>query len=59
MLTNNVTQKYETSYNGPFEIIWCWSNGTVTLKYGAIKIGRNIRHIKPYTNDTNAEDSKF
>ena len=37
-------------------ITQCWSNVTVTLKYGETKIGHNIRRINPYTCDTNVED---
>ena len=58
ILTNNYAFKYETPYNGPFEITWCWINGTVTLQCGAIKIRHNTRHINPYKSDTNVEDIK-
>ena len=34
----------------------CWTNGTVPLQCGAIKIRYNISHIKSYTSDTNVED---
>ena len=37
-------------------ITLCCNNGTVTLKYGAIKIRQNIHQIKPYTSDKNVED---
>ena len=43
----------------PFVITQCWTNDTVTLQYGRIKIGYNIRHIKPYKSDTNVEDIKY
>ena len=56
MFTNNATYKYETPYNGPFEIIQCCTNGTVTLQCGEIKIRHNISRINPYTSDTNVED---
>ena len=55
MLNNNDAFKYETPYNGPFEITQCLTNGTVTLKYGT-KNRYNIRQIKPYIFDTNLED---
>ena len=56
MLNNNTTYKYETMQNSPFAITQCWTNGMVTLQYGAIKIEYNIRRIQPYTYDTNIED---
>ena len=56
MITNNDAYKYETPYKGPFLITKCWTNVTVTLQYGAIKIRHNIICIKPYTSDTNVED---
>ena len=37
MLTNNAAFRYETLYNGPFEINHCWTNGAVTLQCGATK----------------------
>ena len=37
MLTNNAAYKYETPYTGIFVITQCWTNGTVTLQYGATK----------------------
>ena len=37
-------------------ITQCWTNGTVTLQCGAIKIRYNILRINPYTSDTNVED---
>ena len=56
MLTNNAAYKYETPYNKPHVINLCWTNGTVTLQYGTIKIRHNICRIKLYTSDTNVED---
>ena len=56
MLGNHAAYKYETPYNGPFVITWCYINGPVTLKCGARKIRYTIRHIKPHTSDTNVED---
>ena len=58
MLTNNASFKYETQYNGPFLIMQCWNNGTVTLRCGATKIKHNIININPYTCDKNDEDIK-
>ena len=42
----------ETPYKGPFAINLCWTNGTVTLQCGPIKIRRNIRRMKPYKSGT-------
>ena len=44
------------SYNRPFVITQCWTNGTVALQCGPIKIRHNICRIKPHTSDTNFED---
>ena len=52
MLVNNTAFKYETQYNGPFEIIKCWDNVTFILKCGETNIKYNICHIKPYTYGT-------
>ena len=56
MLVNNTSLKYKTSHSGPFDIIQCWTNGTVTLQYGLIKICRNILCINPHISDTNVVD---
>ena len=56
MLTDNTAYKCEIKYNKPFVIKQRWTNGTVTFLCGAINIKHNIRHIKPYTSDTNIED---
>ena len=56
MPNDHIAYKYETSYKGPFVITWCWTNGTVTIKYGPIQIRHNIRWIKLYKSDTNVED---
>ena len=55
MLNNHDAYKYETSYKGSFLITQCWTNGTVTIQYGATKSRHNIRCIKPYKFDTNVE----
>ena len=39
VLTNNSAYKYETTYNGPFLKTQYWTNGTVTLQCGPIKLG--------------------
>ena len=38
MLNNNSAFNSETLYKGPFEITQCWTNGTVPLQCGAIKL---------------------
>ena len=35
MLNNQTAYKYETPYKGPFAIKQSWTNGVVTLQYGA------------------------
>ena len=57
MLTKKTAYKYETPYNGPFVISQCFTNITVNLQCGAIKINYNTRRIKPYKPDTKFEDS--
>ena len=56
MLNNRVAYKYEIMYKVPFGITHWWTNWTVTLQYGSIKIRYNICCIKPYKSDTNVED---
>ena len=55
MLNSHNIYKYETPYKGPFVIMRCWTNGTVTLQYGPTKIRYIIRWINPYKSDTNVE----
>ena len=57
MINNHTAYKYETPYNGPFVITQCFTNGSVSLQYGATKITYNIRHINPYKPDTKVEYS--
>ena len=40
--------KYETPYRGPYKIVQTWTNGTTTLRMGAVTMRINIRNIKPY-----------
>ena len=50
MLTNQNEYKYETPYKCPFVITQCFTNGTVTLQCGAIKLSKiyvALSHIKP------------
>ena len=56
MLNNNAACKHETQYKGTSVMNNCCINGTVTLKYGAIKIIHDIHRIKPYKYNTNIED---
>ena len=56
MLNNHTAYNYETPYKGPFFITRCFTNGTVNIQYGLIKIRHNIRQINPYKSDTNVED---
>ena len=57
MITKHTEYKYETTNMGTFLITQCFTNGTVSLKFGTIEIKYNIRHIKPYNSDTKVEDS--
>ena len=43
-------------YAGPFVTTQCFTNGTVELQYGAIKVRYNIRRIKLYKYEKNIED---
>ena len=55
MITDNSAFKYETQYNGTFEITQCFTNGTVILQCDTTKIRHSICRIKPYTSDINVE----
>ena len=48
---NRSAYKYETPFRG---IVQTWTNGTVTLRTGAVTHRVNIRNIKPY-NDADIE----
>ena len=56
MITKHTAYKYEAPYMGPFVITQCFTNGTVELWYGSIKVRSNIRHINPYKLDTKIEN---
>ena len=56
MITNNFTYKYENPYNVQFLETQFLTNGTVTLKWGAIKIRNTVRRIEPHTSDAKVED---
>ena len=45
-LTNSA-YKYKTPYRGPYKIFQACTNGTVTLRMGAVAMRLNIRNIKP------------
>ena len=55
MLTKYTAYKYETPYKGPFVIIRCWNNGTVSLQIGTTEIRYNISRIKRYKYDNKVE----
>ena len=55
MILNHTAYKYETAYKGPFVIIQYFTNDTIMLQCGTIKITHNIRRIKPYQSDTKVE----
>ena len=48
--------QYQSATQGPFLINKFWINFTVSLQSGVTKNRYNIRHIRPYTYDTNIED---
>ena len=49
LLRKGTENKYETPYQGPFDILQVYDNGTVRLKVGAVEDTYNIRRITPYT----------
>ena len=55
MCTNNTSFEYKTPHVGPFEITQFWTNGTIILQYGEIKIMNIICLIKPCISNTNVE----
>ena len=48
MYQNRRANKYERPYDGPYEITEVFTNGTVTLRRGAVDDRVNLRHIHPY-----------
>ena len=56
ILNNKSTKKCDTPYAFLFEITQCYTNETVPLKMGAMKIRYNIRHIKTYNMETDVEN---
>ena len=56
ILTNHTAYKYEILYKGQFSITRCFTNGTVNVQYGLIRIRHNILWINTYKSDTKVED---
>ena len=50
MVRRNQAYKYETQFKVLYEIVQIWTNGTVTIRSGAVTARINIRRIKPYHN---------
>ena len=48
MTKNRSAYTYETPFRRLYEIFQTWTNGTVTLRMGAVSHRINIRNIKPY-----------
>ena len=44
----NQAYKYETPFQGPYEIFHMWMNRAFTIRTGAVTATLNIRHTKPY-----------
>ena len=49
LLWKGTENKYKTPYQGPFDILQVYDNGTVRLKVGAVEDTYNIRRLTPYT----------
>ena len=47
MRKNKADYKYETPFKGPYKIVQCWTNDTVTLQMGATTNGLNTHMINP------------
>ena len=45
---NDIRRKLDCPTNGPFNIIQCFTNGTVRIQYGAASERINIRRCTPY-----------
>ena len=50
MVIRNQAYKYETKFQGLYEIIQSWMKRTVTIKTGAVTDRINICRLKPYNN---------
>jgi cleavage and polyadenylation specificity factor subunit 1 len=49
LLRKGTENKYKTPYQGPFDILKVYDNGTVRLRVGAVEDTYNIRRVTPYT----------
>ena len=47
MIKNKADYKHETPFKGPYKIVQCWTNDTVTLQMGATTNGLNTHMINP------------
>ena len=50
MVRRNQAYKYETPFQGSYEIVRTCTNGTTTIRRGAVTARINIRRIKYYHN---------
>ena len=48
LLRKGTENKYKTPYQGPFDILHVYNNGTVRLKVGAVEDTYNIRRLTSY-----------
>ena len=48
MVRRNHAYKYKTPFQGPYEIVQTWTNGTVTIQTCTVIFRLNLRRIKPY-----------
>jgi hypothetical protein len=48
LVERHQARKLERPYNGPYTITEVFTNGTVTIKKGAVYERINIRRIRPY-----------
>jgi len=48
LLRKGTENKYKMPYQGPFDILKVYDNGTVRLKVGAVEDTYNIRRLTPY-----------
>ena len=52
LLERHDARKMERPYDGPYKITQVYTNGTVTIKKGAVYQRHNIRRIQPYYDNT-------
>ena len=48
MVRRKYAYKYETLFQGPYEILQNWTNVTITIQKSEVTARLNIRRIKPY-----------